>query len=133
MTGPSATTSDANNAALEEKAIEQDTAGMTEGEKELANGEQIGDRVGDDAVAGVEQTRNGIGELLSEARAPFSTPAVVLKPGINGAESQVSHVEVQPIHVARIRQLLAVIEQDLGRLEHWAVVEIRSLFPQHAG
>jgi hypothetical protein len=109
MTEPSATTGDVNNTALEEKAIEQDAAGMTEGEKELANDEQIGARVGDDPVAGVEQTRNGIGELL----VPYPQLVAVSADGGTAMvtpQGAATHTMVPNESVSELRRLLNAIE-----------------------
>ena len=132
MTGPSATTGDVNNTALEEKAIEQDAQGLTEGDKELANGEQIGDRVGDDPVAGVEQTRNGIGELLSEAATPLPVHVSPATGAITtGGDHETTHLAIPVAHIGRIQELLNHLEGAVLEGSRWVLDELRTHL--HAG
>ena len=126
MTAP-----DVNDPTAE--ATELASVGKTEGEIETAAGEQVGDRLGDTPVDGVEQTRNGIGELLTQAAVPIALTTTELGTLTADASNPLpTHVAIPIASHSRLRELVEVIEHDLGRLEHWAVVEIRSLFPQHA-
>ena len=132
MTGPAAATNDVNDAVLEQKAIEQDAQGLTEGEKELANGEQVGDRLGDTPVDGVEQTRNGIGELLSEAATPLPVHVSPATGAITtGGDHETTHLAIPVAHIGRIQELLNHLEGAVLEGSRWVLDELRAHI--HAG
>ena len=103
-------TNDVNDPTAEAKELA--SVGMTEGEIELANGEQIGDRLGDTPVAGVAQTRTGDGELLSHATvagAISTIPAVTEAGTTTPAVVAIDTGELY-VHVSLFRRALNAVE-----------------------